>query len=63
MINIEQTIRTAFTYHQCVAKKESNAALLARVTRSMAKPRLVKSARESKRGPKLSKIERRFQRL
>jgi hypothetical protein len=31
-------------------KKESNAALLARVTRELAKPRVVKSVREPKKG-------------
>jgi hypothetical protein len=33
---IEQAITQAFTHHQCMAKKGSNTALLARVTRLMA---------------------------
>jgi hypothetical protein len=36
---------------------KSNAALLARLKRELAKPRIVKSVRERKRGPKVFKIE------
>jgi hypothetical protein len=44
--NIEQTIRQGFSHHNYVAKKESDAALLERLKKEFAKPRVVKSARE-----------------
>jgi hypothetical protein len=49
-------ILQAFTDYECLAKKrESYGALLARVTRETAKPRLVKSVRERKAGPAIMK--------
>jgi hypothetical protein len=49
---------TAFSHHQSVVKKESFTALLARITRLMAKPRVTKSARVKKKPPNLLSEEK-----